>query len=131
MTVYSTDRNLKIAENCRKHGSRKLVTDNGATFATAHHMVSTNQTNGNARLLAAAYNALDSAAKKMGVNAVLLAEAMADGGIAELVETLARARDWINDECERRGKEDVKYDSPASAMVTAIDSAIAKVRGAS
>jgi hypothetical protein len=44
--------------------------------------------NANARLLAAAYNAFDSAAAKLGVNAVELAERMADGGIAELVEAL-------------------------------------------
>jgi len=42
----------------------------------------------NACLLSAAYNAFDSAAKKLGVNAVELAESMADGGIAELVETV-------------------------------------------
>lgn len=42
----------------------------------------------NARLLGAAYNAFDSAANKLGCNAVELAERMADGGIAELVETL-------------------------------------------
>jgi len=41
----------------------------------------------NARLLAAAYNAFDSAAK-LNINAVECAERMADGGISELVEAL-------------------------------------------
>jgi len=38
-----------------------------------------------ARGMVAAYNAFDSAAQKLGVNAVELAERMANGGIAELV----------------------------------------------
>jgi hypothetical protein len=42
----------------------------------------------NARLLAAAYNAFDSAAKKLNLNAVECAERMADSGIAELVAAL-------------------------------------------
>jgi hypothetical protein len=46
------------------------------------------ETEGNARLLAAAYNAFDSAAKRLGCNAVELAERMADGAIAELVQAL-------------------------------------------
>ena len=53
---------------------------------------------GNARLLAAAYNAFDSAAAKLGVNAVELSEAMADGGIAALVEAVQAAKemsDWF------------------------------------
>jgi len=41
---------------------------------------------GNARLLIAAYNAFDSAARKLGVNAVELAERMADGELARLIE---------------------------------------------
>jgi hypothetical protein len=52
----------------------------------------------NARLLAAAYNAFDSAGKKLGLNAVLLAEALADGGIAQLVEAVRAAKemsDWF------------------------------------
>lgn len=52
-----------------------------------------------------------------------------EDGIAQLLETLTLARDWINDEGERRGKEDAEYESPASAMVTAIDVVLAKVKG--
>ena len=39
----------------------------------------------NARLLTAAYNAIDSAAAKVGVNAIELAERMAGGDIADLI----------------------------------------------
>lgn len=42
----------------------------------------------NARLLSAAYNAFDSTAKKLGINAVEFAERMQDGGIADLVMAL-------------------------------------------
>ena len=51
----------------------------------------------NARLLAAAYNAFDSAARKLGCNAVELAERMQDGAIAELLLTtknLHACIDW-------------------------------------
>jgi hypothetical protein len=41
----------------------------------------------NSRLLAAAYNAFDSAARKLGINAVEFAERMQDGGLAELAES--------------------------------------------
>lgn len=44
------------------------------------------ETMGNARLLIGAYNAFDAAARRLGVNAVELAEGMADGGLAELVK---------------------------------------------
>jgi hypothetical protein len=39
-------------------------------------------------VLAAAYNAFDSAAKKLGVSAVELAEAIQDGQIADLIRAL-------------------------------------------
>lgn len=42
-----------------------------------------------ARQMAAAYNAFDSAAKKLGLNAVEFAERMQAGGIAEVLEALA------------------------------------------
>jgi hypothetical protein len=38
----------------------------------------------------AAYNAFDSAGRKLGINAVEFAEQMQDGGIAELCEVLAK-----------------------------------------
>jgi hypothetical protein len=43
---------------------------------------------GNTRLLAAAYNAFDSAARRLGVNAVELAERMQEGDLYELVRSL-------------------------------------------
>jgi hypothetical protein len=42
----------------------------------------------NARFLAASYNAFDSAARRLAINAVEFSERMADGGIAELLEAL-------------------------------------------
>jgi hypothetical protein len=45
---------------------------------------------GRTRLLAAAYNAFDSAGRRLGINAVELAEQMQNGGIAELCEVLAK-----------------------------------------
>lgn len=44
----------------------------------------------------------------------------------DLFDTLVKARHWINDECERRGKADDKYEEPASAMVELIDGVLAK-----
>jgi hypothetical protein len=46
--------------------------------------------NENARLLAAAYNAFDSAARKLNCNAVKLAEWMEDGEIADLFMQLSQ-----------------------------------------
>jgi len=40
-----------------------------------------------ARLMVAAYNAFDSAAKRLGINAVEFAERMQEGGLAELAES--------------------------------------------
>src|ERR1700733_4963595 len=56
--------------------------------------------NANARLLAAAYNAFDSAAKKLGVNAVLLAEGLQHGGLADLISALEQARGHIDGEID-------------------------------
>jgi len=44
----------------------------------------------------------------------------------DLFDALLKARHWINDECERRGKADDKYEEPASAMVEHIDGVLAK-----
>lgn len=50
---------------------------------------------GNARLLCAARNAVVALAGRLGVNAVLLAERLADGGLVELVETLAAFTEMV------------------------------------
>ena len=102
---------------------------NGDPFDTIAIVLPRKECNSNARLLAGAYNAFDSAAKALNLNAVELAERMAGGGVAELIQILIKAGDWINDECERRGKEDAAYESPASSMVSEITSAVAKVNG--
>jgi hypothetical protein len=64
---------------------------NGDPFDTIAMVLPRKECNANARLLAAAYNAFDSAGKALGVNAVELAERMADGLIADLVEALEKA----------------------------------------
>lgn len=50
---------------------------------------------GDARLLTAAYNAFDSAAKNLGVNAIELAERMQDGELAELINALSPLVDAV------------------------------------
>jgi hypothetical protein len=57
---------------------------------------------GNARLLAAAYNAFDSAARALNVNAVELAERMHDGGLAELIKCLEQMTEFYVDDYSDR-----------------------------
>ena len=60
--------------------------------------ISSETLEGAPRLLAAAYNAFDSAAKVLGCNAVELAERMADSGIADLIQAVRAAKemsDWF------------------------------------
>jgi uncharacterized protein (DUF2235 family) len=62
------------------------------------HETSKETAEANARLLAAAYNAFDSAGRKLGLNAVQLAERMADGGLADLIQAVRAAKemsDWF------------------------------------
>ena len=70
-------------------GRPEIVTDRPTAHETQSVVTQFGQPNAdsNARLLAAAYNAFDSAAKRLGVNAVEFAERMADGGLAELAES--------------------------------------------
>src|SRR5271154_2580230 len=78
---------LTICEG-RENGDdiANLYSSDDATVSTTRE-----QAIGKARLLAAAYNAFDSAAKKLGCNAVDLAESMADGLICDLVQALEKA----------------------------------------
>ena len=73
---------------CRRHR-------NGAEIAVGKEIIALCcSTEANGRLLAAAYNAFDSAARKLGCNAVEMAERMQGGGIADLVvafESLRRS----------------------------------------
>ena len=59
---------------------------NGDPFDTIAIVLPRKECNANARLLAAAYNAFDSAAKKLGVNAVEFAERMQDGVLFDLID---------------------------------------------
>lgn len=63
------------------HGFEIVSRDDVASF----------EDEGNARLFAAARNAFTAAAERLGVNAVELAERMAEGGIAELLEACKAA----------------------------------------
>lgn len=77
----------------------------------------------NARLLAASYNAFDSAAKRLNVNAVELAERLADGGIADLVEQLRHVLGFLN---THEVKADGGHPLPVELTVTAV---LAKLEG--
>jgi hypothetical protein len=48
-----------------------------------------------------------------------------------MLDELAFAQNWINDECERRGDEDDEYESPAYRAVNRIQAVIAKAKGRS
>ena len=76
------------------------------------------QQKANACLLAASYNAFDSAATRLNLIAVELAERMQDGGIADLIAALKLARSCMAD-C------DVHTAMPEQAAQ--IDAALAKV----
>jgi hypothetical protein len=72
-------------------GRPEVVTDRPTAHETQSVVPHFGQPNAdsNARLIAAAYNGFDSAAKKLGLNAVEFAERMRDGEIAEVLEALA------------------------------------------
>ena len=109
-------------------GRPEIVTDR----ATAHEKQSVvtqfgqPSADSNARFIAASYNAFDSAARRLAINAVEFSERMADGGIAELLEAL----DYL---LEQTVDMDLKYgilltegEEDARAKALAI---IAKVKG--
>lgn len=86
--IHMSGANLRVSDSFKYQGNRKVVTDTNSIFTTVSTWLTPNMTTGNARLLAAAYNAFDSAAKKLGLNAVELAERMQDGEIASLVSAI-------------------------------------------
>lgn len=47
---------------------------------------------------------------------------------AEMLAMLVQCRAWINDECERRGKEDAEYSEPAEKIVGGIDELITRAQ---
>jgi hypothetical protein len=77
----------------------------------------------NARLLAASYNAFDSAAKRLNVNAVDLAERMHDGGIYHLLIQLKNAERFI------AGFEGDELQEGVNHLLSSIRIEIAKVEG--
>jgi hypothetical protein len=72
------------------HGSLRPIAECNDPLTKAERKFTDNEIRANARLLAAAYNAFDSAAKRLGVNAVELAERMQDAEIAALLDNLER-----------------------------------------
>jgi len=82
------------------------------------------------RLLAAAYNAFDFAARKLGVNAVLLAEGLQHGAIADLISALEQAREHIDGEIDVvDGDYGIPAPNKAMRLAQEIDDALAKVKG--
>ena len=63
-------------------------------------LVDTDVQTATTRLFAAGYNAFDSAAQRLRINAVELAEAMQDGGIASMLEAL---EDLLGDKPDVQG----------------------------
>jgi hypothetical protein len=72
-----------------------------------------------ARAMRAAYNAFDSAAERLGCNAVELAERMSEGGIAELVESLNDVLSRFHS-CIADGNGKIAGDEKAMARAGAI-----------
>jgi hypothetical protein len=66
----------------------KLVSIDAKHRHITLHTLELPEDHDNARLLAAAYNAFDSAGKRLALNAVELAERMQNGGVADLIEAL-------------------------------------------
>lgn len=84
----------------------------------------------NGRLLAAAYNAFDSAAAKLGVNAVELAERMADGGIADLAQAIENLMPEVEAEIEQRQESgDEEYWMPLDSLAADVRGALRKTKG--
>ena len=98
--------------------TERIGTANGGTFGNDHDTAHCN-----ARLLAASYNAFDSAATRLNLNAVELAERMQDGGIADLVSNLKDAERFM------RGFEGDEMQEGIDSMLADIRAGIAKVEG--
>jgi hypothetical protein len=103
-------------ERCKSGGWRHYI--KGATENPEFVIAETDEDH--CRLLAAAYNAFDSAARKLGCNAVELAERMQDGELAELIEA---ARAFLHD-------HDLGfYGEEAHTTATRLKEALPQVKG--
>jgi hypothetical protein len=96
----------------------------GDPFDTVAIVLPRKECNANARLLAAAYNAFDSAARKLGCNAVELAEQMQDGAIAELVSAVEKA---VHNAAIMAGKPGKAWEG--DFVIREMIAALAKVKG--
>jgi hypothetical protein len=76
------------ADGCKNDGLYWQILQSTKDAIGARAIIASDMSRDDCRLLAAAYNAFDSAAKKLGVNTVELAERMQDGEMAVLVECL-------------------------------------------
>ena len=81
-----------------------------------------------ARLMVAAYNAFDSAAKNLGLHAVEMAERMQAGGISDLAQALAAAHTSLRT-FRNVPAADQQWTSLDDDKITAVEWAIAKVEG--
>jgi hypothetical protein len=84
------------AAGCRNEGLYWQILESRKDEVGARKIIASGMAEGDARLLAAAYNAFDSTARKFGCNAVELAERMQEGELAELVETVDNLQFSLN-----------------------------------
>ena len=103
-----------VTDRPTAHETQSVVTQLGPPNADA-----------NARLLAAAYNAFDSTAKKLGINAVEFAERMQDGEITTMAECLKNVLSRFHS-CIADGNGKIKGDEEAMARAGQI---LDKVKG--
>jgi len=129
---------LEVGEkHCFHEGNRVAITlsglEDGETFnVTIAELwpAAGDQDVADGRLLTAAYNAFDSAAEKLGLNAVELAERMHEAGIADLFTALNNLMPEIESEIEQRQQSgDDEYWMPLDALAADARAVLAKVKG--
>jgi hypothetical protein len=126
---------IKWSEDFGLYSDNGTITNayNGAQYDDSSDPATIEISKPDARLLVAGYNAFDSAAQHLGLNAVEFAECMADSGIAQLVDALRAAhreirawRDGVN--VRSRNLHDAKVGA-TYANESAILDILAKVKG--
>lgn len=118
---------IKWSEDFGLYSDHGTITNacNGAQYDDSSDPATIEISKPDARLLVAGYNAFDSAAQHLGLNAVEFAERMADGALADLLEShndmLYRFHSCISD-----GNGEIEGDKEAMARARAV---IEKVKG--
>ena len=126
---------IKWSEDFGLYSDHGTITQaqSGARYDDGSDPASIEISKPDARLLVAAYNAFDSAAQQLGLDAVEFAERMAECGIAELVDALQAAhreirawRDGINVRSHNMHEAKVGATYASESSILGI---LAKVRG--